>query len=612
MAFFRRINAHSAYDARLVRVHTSVFYAIKIAERLVWCPLIISSLPLAVCNPASSRGSFTGRASLRDVPQSSSTSLSLPRGGGSGLPSRALGIFMGEVGGNRSRWLTSTRELRLVSRQICNDCRRDMSFRVWVGNNTPRSLWAVSGNESNYYAGNKSDTLRDGAVFKATQPRLLAVCASAVVWDRCAEDLRSPAVMDSLRHVKHLRFGFHFNQPLEGVMASLPQSLVSLDLGVKFQQRVSGIRWPSSLRELKFGASFNSPIGGVKTWPPCLIRLIFGANFNQPIDGVTWPASLRFLEFGRNFDQDVSTGPEFWPPKLESLTFGTEFSRELGGHRLAATLLGEERAKVAFADLWPSSLRQLTLSQGFRQPIDTVAWPDKLEELNLDCVTVRGWMASRGWCVGWPRRLRRLTLDFDFHQSVAEVPLPKTLRELTFGDTFNQSIVGVRWPRGLKRLRFGASFNRPMHEVRLPPTLEFLAFGHRFNKPLKGVRWPQGVKEVVFQDHFDQPIGAIIVRWPKSLEALSFGWAFNQPLDDVAWPAQLSKLALGSRFHQPHSKIRLPPGLSQLELGGGCKQNLDGLTWPDSLFVIIVGRGDAPSRKGSVKGLPRGCRVLER
>lgn len=53
----------------------------------------------------------------------------------------AIRVLIGERYGPEKGWLSSTRELQLVSLQVCNDCRNTLSCRVRVEQNTPRTLW---------------------------------------------------------------------------------------------------------------------------------------------------------------------------------------------------------------------------------------------------------------------------------------------------------------------------------------------------------------------------------------------------------------------------------------------------------------------------------------
>lgn len=540
----------------------------------------------------------------------------------------AFRVLLGERGGDQnsstrcSRWLSSARELRLVSFDLRNACGGALPVRVWVGQNTPRSLWAAAPQQQQddgcgegtlptgaIFCGNSGNNSSSGSAIPnpPARPRrrvLSGVLATTVVWDRPARDIAHAGKL--LENVVLFKFGFHFNEPLVSKKMPRfpwPDSLVALDTGVKFQQDLSGVSLPAGLLELRFGGAFNCCIRRI-VWPPRLRMLCFGPSFNKPIDGVSWPVSLQQLSFGDSFDQplihDTNTaeGSISWPPHLVSLTFGTAFSctlRETGGGSSCRSSL-------------PTSLKQLTLSEGFRQELDTVPWPSRLEELHLDCVYVG--VAGDGL----PTGLKKLHMDLNFQQSIQGVVplLPGMLQELRFGDHFNQRLDGIDLPRELKKLAFGDSFNRPIEKnhALFPPQLEQLEFGLRFNQPIAAVVWPTSLRELTFSDSFNQPVSG--VSWPENLHTLQFGRTFDQPFPSF-WPSTLSRLRVGKNFMQPGRGLGLPPNLVLLELAEGCQQPLQGVRWPSRLKLITVGVGRAAALTDA-RGLalPEGCRIRQR
>jgi len=63
--------------------------------------------------------------------------------------------------------------------------------------------------------------------------------------------------------------------------------------------------------------------------------------------------------------------------------------------------------------------------------------------------------------------------------------LPGSLETLVFGDSFNQSLAGLRLPNSLQRLTFGNLFNQILDGVSLPNSLQSLTFGLEFNQTLE-------------------------------------------------------------------------------------------------------------------------------
>lgn len=62
-----------------------------------------------------------------------------------------------------------------------------------------------------------------------------------------------------------------------------------------FDHPLDGANFPSGLREMFLGDTFNQPIEDV-VWPPALERLSL-AGYNHEIDNVRWPPALKSLEY---------------------------------------------------------------------------------------------------------------------------------------------------------------------------------------------------------------------------------------------------------------------------------------------------------------------------
>ncbi|CAN0589936.1 unnamed protein product, partial [Ectocarpus sp. 12 AP-2014] len=139
--------------------------------------------------------------------------------------------------------------------------------------------------------------------------------------------------------------------------------------------------------------------------------------------------------------------------------------------------------------------------------------------------------ASLG-CVGWLQKLERLV--FASGKSVNTVLWPASLQQLSFGDVFNQPIVGIVWPASLQRLEFGREFNQAVLEAVWPVSLQQLSFGREFNQAIIGTVWPVSLQQLSFGREFNQAIIGTV--WPVSLQQLSFGREFNQAIIGTVWP----------------------------------------------------------------------------
>ena len=74
--------------------------------------------------------------------------------------------------------------------------------------------------------------------------------------------------------------------------------------------------------------------------------------------------------------------------------------------------------------------------------------------------------------------------------------LPGSLETLVFGNSFNQSLAGIRVPNSLQSLTFGYSFNQTLERVSLPSSLHHLTFGDEFNQTLEGVSLPGSLQRL--------------------------------------------------------------------------------------------------------------------
>ncbi|CAM9420406.1 unnamed protein product [Ectocarpus fasciculatus] len=190
-------------------------------------------------------------------------------------------------------------------------------------------------------------------------------------------------------------------------------------------------------------------------------------------------------------------------------------------------------------------------SEQYRRPTGTssatslgrVGWFQKLRQIVVSSETVVN-------SVSWAASLQQLSFGDDFDQSIVGAVWPVSLQLLSFGREFNQAIVGAVWPPSLLRLSFGREFNQPIVGVEWPVSLQQLSFGFQFNQPIVGVVWRASLQKLSFGCKFNQPITG--AAWPASLQQLSFEGLFNQPIVDVVWPTSLKQLSFGDDyFNQP-------------------------------------------------------------
>lgn len=278
-----------------------------------------------------------------------------------------------------------------------------------------------------------------------------------------------------------------FNQPLAGV--SWPEGLKEVAFGARFNQALSlpsgaaeegeGVRWPSTLeritlrsygrdlrdaswpsglRALVVGGTFDLPIDGIDLPAGLEVLRVSSSAFNHPIDEVAFPATLRVLSFGNGFNQPISGGVVAWPASLEELSLGLAFDQPVEGLRL------------------PAGMTRVSFESGvFNRPVEGAAWPEGLTELFF---------------------------GDGFNQDVRSLRWPPRLARLVFGDRFNKPVDGLEWPAGgaLEEVRFGHNFNQPVASVAWPPSLKRIHFGARFKQCLSGAVWPPALETLDLGD----------------------------------------------------------------------------------------------------------------
>lgn len=182
-----------------------------------------------------------------------------------------------------------------------------------------------------------------------------------------------------------------------------PVGLLEISLGAATIGSMDKMKWPPSLRVLKFGPHHNTPVEGAK-FPQGLQELTFGTGFNQPIAGVRWPSELRILNLGERFDHPVDAVK--WPAKLKELHFSVFFDQELGETEL------------------PEGLEVLTFGDGFQQSLHGVKWPPALHTVKFGVL-----YDEHLDDIVWPKSLKHLTVPDPEYGNVPEGCEVKIVRD---------------------------------------------------------------------------------------------------------------------------------------------------------------------------------------
>lgn len=256
---------------------------------------------------------------------------------------------------------------------------------------------------------------------------------------RALDGLRVTRVLQPRRVLK-VRFEWHEqfpDIPTQTYVANLDLANVKWPEGIEevqfalYDQALERVVWPKSLERLSFyshgsvmhvGESlarfpcsplrglFNHPLQGV-SFPSGLREIFLGNSFDQPIEDVAWPVALERLSLpGFNHSIDNLR----WPPRLVALEFLCPSQIQL---RKKEGVRAEELDNLVqgfnrpFTTL-PASLETLWLSNAFAQDsLAGIAWPPRLTTLGLG----KSFGAALVGRVSWPPGIRHVysTVEID-------------------------------------------------------------------------------------------------------------------------------------------------------------------------------------------------------
>ena len=183
----------------------------------------------------------------------------------------------------------------------------------------------------------------------------------------------------------------------------LPNSIIYLDFGKKFNKSLKNINLPKYLKKIKFGNEFNQSLNYIKL-PKKLEILQFGDDFNQLLDYVILPQTLKILQFGKKYQCSlfsvklpdsllelilgdyICALPFFLPKNLEKIILSRHFDYSQKFFVVPYTLKnlrisGSVSNKVLFDNL-PPSLK--TLEVIYTLDFDMINLPNELEELFIN------------------------------------------------------------------------------------------------------------------------------------------------------------------------------------------------------------------------------------
>ena len=212
---------------------------------------------------------------------------------------------------------------------------------------------------------------------------------------------------------------------------------------------------------------------------------------------------------GKNYDNDhgminldvrTLSGEEF-RLRVERSTLGSEVRKMVSDH-----LPGRSGAKLVLHHMRPQTSEQ-GVEETVRLKLHQTLQEQGLAEAEtaILCCTYVPTQLQAAWCFLRGLETSEAELSLEGVTHLTKPPplclrhLPKSLISLTFGDDFNQSLVGVTFKDSLQNLTFGSDFNQSLERMTLPNSLQNLTFGFNFNQSLEGVTLPYHFAELDFR-----------------------------------------------------------------------------------------------------------------
>jgi hypothetical protein len=195
----------------------------------------------------------------------------------------------------------------------------------------------------------------DDIVYRDLNIILPNLITDVIFSERFNNDITKISWPESLRTLK---LGSKFNQDISAISWSKCPRLNLIDLGNGFHQDISKISWPPALLYLNLGFSDITHIKPISS----LKKLRLGNLFNHDITYVKWTLfqSLYSLNLGESFNRDISL--VIFPQSMGIITFGQAFDQDL--HKVNFHNIGiihDYSNKITLDSCkFPESLKQIT------------------------------------------------------------------------------------------------------------------------------------------------------------------------------------------------------------------------------------------------------------
>lgn len=200
---------------------------------------------------------------------------------------------------------------------------------------------------------------------------------NSIIFDK---QFNKPIKLRSFENLTSITFNNNFNQPI--TLDTLPPNLYYLKFGNRCGGQIFSGAIPTTCKTIIFGSGFNQKIvegiipnevevlefgttfkQQISWLPNMLVELTFGARWNEQLHVGILPNTLRILRFGKYYNHEIKK--YVLNDGLEQLFFGTYYQKYIGKNVLPDTLqtigfLGNFRHGVYL----PNSIKEIILTKG--------------------------------------------------------------------------------------------------------------------------------------------------------------------------------------------------------------------------------------------------------
>lgn len=162
----------------------------------------------------------------------------------------------------------------------------------------------------------------------------------------------------------------------------LPDSILYIDFGEKFNKSLKYFKFPKHLKKIKFGKNFSQTLDNV-VLPNNLEVIEFGSNYTSSLFCVQFPKSLKEIILNNEYNSSL---PFFLPKKIEKIMLGKYYDYSVNTFVVPKNLkylrINGNLCNKVLLDNLPKNLK--TLEIVYNLAFDMSNLPNSLEELIIN------------------------------------------------------------------------------------------------------------------------------------------------------------------------------------------------------------------------------------